>query len=105
MTIYGWCPMSNHLHLVACAQEGFRLSDILRDFKKFTSKKIVKTIQEINESRKDWLIYRFEFAAKFHPNVENYKFWQDGNQAKECYSREFIRQKINYVHENPVRAL
>ena len=44
LEIYAWVLMSNHLHLLASANEGKVLSDILRDFKKFTSKKVVETI-------------------------------------------------------------
>jgi REP element-mobilizing transposase RayT len=58
--LFAWCLMSNHLHLVCRANEGFKLSEIIRDFKKFTSKSVVKLIGEIPESRKDWLLYRFE---------------------------------------------
>ena len=50
LKVYCWCLMSNHLHLVAIAEEG-SLSDILRDFKKFTSKALIKVIQEVNKSR------------------------------------------------------
>ena len=39
LKIYAWCIMSNHLHLIVQAKEGYNLSDILRDFKKFTAKK------------------------------------------------------------------
>ena len=39
LTVYSWCVMSNHLHLIVRAEEGFRLSDIIRDFKKFTANK------------------------------------------------------------------
>ena len=42
LDLYAWCLMTNHLHLVASAREGFNLSDILRDFKKYTSKQILK---------------------------------------------------------------
>jgi putative transposase len=41
-----WCLMSNHLHLIASAKEGGNLSDILRDFKKFTSKALINAIKE-----------------------------------------------------------
>ena len=50
LIIYAWCLMSNHLHLIVASKEGHHLSEILRDFKKFTSKKIVQSISEINES-------------------------------------------------------
>ena len=62
LVLYAWCLMTNHLHLIASHQEGFHLSDILRDFKKFTSKQMLKTIQEVNESRKEWMLNRFAYA-------------------------------------------
>jgi len=104
LILYGWCLMSNHLHLLAAAQPNFDLSDIVRDFKKFTSKKIVRTMQEIPESRREWMLHRFSFAGKYRSNIENFKFWQDGNRAKACVTPEFAHQKLAYLHDNPVRA-
>ena len=106
LEIYCWCLMSNHLHLIAAGKENgqFTLSDILRDFKKFTSKAIVQMIKDIPESRRKWLLDRFEFAGRYNKKIEFYKFWQDGNEAKEVYSAEFLQQKITYIHNNPVRA-
>lgn len=105
LIIYAWCLMSNHLHLIAEADEGYKLSDILRDFKKFTSKAIVREIEENpEESRKKWMLSEFEFAGRYKTNIENYKFWMDGNEAKEINSTEFLEQKLNYIHENPVKA-
>ena len=105
LIIYAWCLMSNHLHLIAEADEGFNLSDILRDFKKYTSKAIIKEIQDNpEESRKKWMLSEFEFAGRYNPGIQNYKFWQDGNEAKEIHSTSFIEQKLNYIHENPVVA-
>ena len=105
LTIYAWCLMSNHLHLVANANENFRLSDIIRDFKKFTAKRIVEAINSENESRKDWLLYRFSFAGKFDHRIKNYKVWQDTSHPILLDSNYLIDQKINYIHQNPVRAL
>ena len=105
LIIYGWCLMSNHLHLLAEADEDKNLSDILRDFKKFTSKAIIKEIMEnASESRKKWMLSEFEFAGKYDKKIKNYKFWQDGNDAKEIHSTEFMEQKLDYIHENPVVA-
>ena len=105
LIIYAWCLMSNHLHLIAEADEKHNLSDILRDFKKFTSKAIVKEIGENQEeSRKKWMLSEFEFAGRYKSNIKNYKFWQDGNEAKEIHSNSFLEQKLEYIHENPVKA-
>lgn len=105
LTVYAWCLMSNHLHLVCAANSGFKLSDIIRDFKKFTSKSILKLIDEIPESRKDWLLYRFEFAGKFDNRIKKYKFWQETNHAILLDNNTMLEQRINYIHENPVRTL
>lgn len=104
LKLYAWVLMSNHLHLIASTEEGKNLSDILRDFKQFTSRKIVATILEEPESRRQWLLHRFEFNAKLNPKVRHYKLWQHGNEAKELISNSFIDQKLNYIHQNPVRA-
>ncbi len=39
LVLFGWCLMSKHLHALAAAKPGYELSDIVRDCKKFTSKK------------------------------------------------------------------
>jgi putative transposase len=97
--------MSNHIHLVAKANKGFRLSDIIRDFKKFTANKIIETINAIPESRKEWLLYRFYFAGKFDHRIKNYKVWQETSHPIVLENNNLIDQKINYIHQNPVRAL
>lgn len=55
LEIYAWVIMSNHCHLIVRAKNE-NLCDIIRDFKKFTSKKIMKAIEaNPKESRKAWL--------------------------------------------------
>ena len=76
LTIYGWCLMSNHLHLIVSADEG-DLSDILRDFKTFTARSILKAIEENNrESRKRWLLWLFRSAGEKNTNNKHYQFWR-----------------------------
>jgi len=104
LELFSWCLMSNHLHMVAGAKERYHLSSILRDFKKYTAKKIVNLIQEEPESRRDWMLYRFGFSAKYDSKVKEYKVWQEGNEPKAIHTNHFMNQKINYIHENPVRA-
>ena len=55
LEVFAYVLMSNHLHLIVKAKEGFVLSNILRDFKNHTSKQIASTITEIGESRREWL--------------------------------------------------
>jgi putative transposase len=105
LQIYAWCLMPSHLHLVAAVDsDQITLSDVMRDFTKYTSKLIVKTIKEIAESRRDWLLNHFAYAGKYNPKIKDYKFWQDGLHPIELTSGKFIDQKINYIHQNPVEA-
>ena len=90
--------------MVASADNNGNLSDILRDLKKFTSKKIVEVMQTTPESRRDWMLYRFEYASKFDTKIKEYRFWQEGNEPKEIMTFDFLKQKIEYIHNNPVRA-
>jgi REP element-mobilizing transposase RayT len=104
LEIYAWVIMTNHIHLIVSAKPNFNLSNILRDFKKFTSKAIIESIQLENESRRDWMLNHFEYAAKLSTKNKYYKLWQDGNEPKIIYSNEFMMQKIDYIHNNPVKA-
>ena len=105
LEIYAWIIMSSHAHIVAKANEPFGISGVLRDLKKYTSKDFVKCMNRINESRRNWLLNRFAFEAKRINRAENYKVWKDDNHAIEVGDYIDIEQKVNYVHDNPVKAL
>ena len=57
-----------------------------------------------HESRREWLLDRFWFAGANDKRIKNYRFWQEGNYVEEIYTMEFLMQKLNYIHQNPVRA-
>lgn len=103
MILYGYVIMSNHIHLIIQSQDG-KLSDLIRDFKKFTAKNILDKIQVVPESRKEWMLERFKLAAEKHTRNKNYQFWQYGNHAEEIYTNKFMWSKLDYIHLNPVRA-
>ncbi len=103
MTLYGYVIMSNHIHLIVQSKDG-KLSDLIRDFKKFTAKAILDKIQTEPESRREWMLERFKIATESHSRNKNYQFWQYGNHAEEVYSEKFMWSKLDYIHLNPVRA-
>ena len=103
LEIFAYVIMSNHIHIIVRSSNG-TLSDTIRDFKKFTSKRIVEHILNSNESRKEWMIRLFQHAAKRQNKEGKYQVWTHENHAIELYGNEFMRQKVNYIHENPVRS-
>ncbi len=103
MEIYAWCIMTNHIHLIFRSINGKNPESILGDFKKFTSKAIVKAISDNDrESRKEFLLEHFKRAADKSSNVTTYQFWRHDNKPIELWSNKVINQKINYIHNNPV---
>ncbi|MBO7417492.1 MAG: transposase [Bacteroidaceae bacterium] len=104
LEIYAWVLMTNHLHMIVGIDGDNQIGDVLRDFKKFTSKNIIKAIQDNQqESRKDWIIDRFYFRGANDDKISKFKFWQDGNNVEAITSHDFYKQKLNYIHMNPVR--
>ena len=103
MILYSYVIMTNHIHLIIQSEDA-KLSDLIRDFKKFTAKTILDKIQTEPESRRDWMLERFKLATETHSRNKNYQFWQLSNHAEEIYSEKFMWSKIDYTHFNPVRA-
>ena len=103
MILYGYVIMSNHIHIIIQSQEA-TLSDLIRDFKKFTAKSILEKIQNSPESRREWMLERFKLATESHSRNKNYQLWQYGNHPEEVYSSKFMWTKLDYIHLNPVRA-
>ncbi|MEZ4986777.1 MAG: transposase [Saprospiraceae bacterium] len=106
LVINAWVIMSNHVHLVARTEEPHRLSDVLRDMKKFTARKITEEISgdAKYESRREWLAYLTRFFAKHNARNHEHQLWQQYNCPMEVNTIKFAMQKINYIHNNPVKA-
>jgi REP element-mobilizing transposase RayT len=106
LVVHAYVIMSNHVHLVLRAEEGsIGLSSITRDMKKYTSKTLLKwLLNNPKESRKDWLEVVFRYHAKYNSKNTHFQLWQQGNRPKIMLHPRFIWQKLNYIHENPVKA-
>ena len=104
LQIYAYVIMSNHIHMVAAREEG-DLGELLGRLKSVTSKKILKMIETNPQgSRKEWLLNLFKHFAVKNKQYSNYHFWDYTNHPLELWSNDVIRQKIEYIHNNPVRA-
>jgi REP element-mobilizing transposase RayT len=100
LEIFSWCIMTNHVHLAIRSKGKEPLQNILRDFKGYSSKQLIKAIEENpRESRKEFLLREFWNESK-----GGYRLWRGDNKPIEIYSNEVIDQKVNYIHQNPVEA-
>ncbi|MDX2414868.1 MAG: transposase [Bacteroidales bacterium] len=102
LQIFAYVIMTNHIHIICRAIIDTELSDIIRDFKRHTSKQITGNLD--SESRK-WVEKIFQKAGRIDPKNNSSKVWQRGYHAIEISSNKFLDQKIEYIHNNPVRAM
>lgn len=121
--ILGYVIMLDHLHLVLWPQGKYTVSDYLRNFKEYSSKQIIETLKNNRKAlaprpelvnylsraglgacptRKEMLKLSSQAAKNMHGR--KYKVWQSRNWVENVYSEKFLAQKVNYIHNNPVRA-
>ncbi len=103
LIIYAYCIMPNHVHLIAQSVGESMLSEILRDLKKFTSKAISHKLEKENSIESHKALGVFIKAGKNLKRIKKYKVWQDGNHPLALYSNWFIWQKLDYIHNNPLK--
>ncbi|MEM7509417.1 MAG: transposase [Bacteroidota bacterium] len=104
LQIHAYVIMTNHLHLII-SSKGEELSAIVRDFKKYTAKRILEHIQTLpTESRKNWMMPIFREFGEKTANTILHQFWRHNNKPFPLWSEGVIRQKLRYIHQNPVKA-
>jgi len=97
LRLYGYVIMENHLHFIAQAA---RLDKSLASFKSYTAKRIINLLEE---QQADYLLARFRFARLAHKTDREYQFWQEGSHAELVFSDAMMREKLEYMHGNPVK--
>ncbi|HAD97116.1 MAG TPA: transposase [Cryomorphaceae bacterium] len=104
LKVFAYVIMSNHIHTIWQSQSG-DLSGTIRDFKKFTAKAILNELTtNPKESRKDWLDMIFRYHAKYNKRNTTHQFWTHENHAVELSTNAILDSRLNYIHQNPVRA-
>ena len=104
LNLHAWVIMTNHVHLIISSNTN-KIEDIVRDLKKYTSKKIIAAIQEnLTESRKEWILNLFSYAGKNNNNNTEFQFWKQDYHPIELNTAEKLKERLDYLHENPVRS-
>jgi len=99
LLLYEFVIMTNHLHLIARAKEKYKLSQIISDFKKHTTREILKELEKDNR-RYILNLIKNSFAKK--KDYQN-QIWQRENYPEVIESEKFLLQKTNYIYGNPVK--
>ncbi|MEM8525342.1 MAG: transposase [Bacteroidota bacterium] len=106
LMVFGYVLMPSHLHLIVRTDNTTGLSPIIQSFKSFTANQFLRYIKDTKkpESRREWLLNHFAFNARKSRNHSQHQIWQRDNHPIELYSPKVIRQKLDYIHYNPVHA-
>lgn len=97
LKIFAYVIMDNHIHLITYSDN---LSNIIKDFKRHTAKEI---LVQLNEDKKEWLLNQLHFYKKAHKIQSDNQIWQESFHPQIIYSDHVFKQKIEYIHFNPVR--
>lgn len=96
MKLYVFVIMPNHIHLIVKLIQEYMLSDMIRDFKRHTARQIIRQFMAQQESSKLELLQDLNKDSR-----QEYKVWEDRYDARDVFSREFLEQKMEYIHHNP----
>jgi len=94
--LYVYVLMPNHIHLLLKVNENHAIEQILRDFKKFTAQQVLLTMRETDSD----MLSRFWVGTR----RQKYELWRKDTDLKNVVAREFLIQKAEYIHHNPLRA-
>ena len=95
--IFGYVILENHLHLVARSED---LSRDIQRFKSYTAKEILAYLQAENATR---LLRQLELFKHPHKTESTYQVWEEGSHPQIISSEAVLRQKLEYIHQNPVK--
>ena len=97
LAILGYVILENHLHLIAAAAD---LSKEIGDFKSFTARKILDLLQDRGALSS---LEEFRTLKARHKADREYQLWQEGSHPQMILDEAMLRQKLDYIHYNPVK--
>lgn len=100
--LHGYVIMPNHFHAIPSASTGQTISNMMRDFGTYTSKRLTEYLDRQDSAS---MLRVFRAAAWMDQRGNDFKVWQEGFHPIAFRSERFFREKLNSMHYNPVRKL
>ena len=97
LKVYAWVILENHCHFVL---QSHQLNKDIARFKSFTARQLLEYLQTKNVKT---ILEQLAFYKKAHKNDRAYQFWQEGVHPELIQGEQMMRQKIEYIHQNPVK--
>ena len=97
LKLYAYVILENHLHIVAQSND---ISKSMAKFKRHTARELIRLLQKENIKT---ILDQLAFYKKAHKTDRTYQFWQEGIHPELITTEKMMRQKIEYLHRNPVK--
>jgi putative transposase len=97
LKIYAWVILENHFHAIMAAPD---LSRVLADFKRHTAQRILELLETEGCA---WLLNQLQYFRAAHKSESSHQIWQEGSHPQAMVSDEIMLQKLEYLHNNPVK--
>jgi putative transposase len=97
LKIHAWVILDNHLHAILAAPG---LSRVLADFKRHAARRLIEHLQTENC---DWLLNQLQYFRAAHKVESEHQLWQEGSHPQAILGDEMMLQKLDYLHNNPVK--
>ena len=97
MKVHAYVILENHLHLLAQSPE---LDKDVAKFKSYTAQQLIKWL---TERKAKTVLDQLVFYKKAHKDDRAYQFWQEGVHPELIQDEVMMRQKVEYIHQNPVK--
>jgi REP element-mobilizing transposase RayT len=98
LTVYAYVILENHLHLIVSADN---LSKEIANFRSYTARQIIDFYKTQNAQ---YILKQLNYYKKLrHKTDRDYQLWQEGTHPEQIQGEAMMRQKIEYIHYNPVK--
>ena len=95
--LYAYVILENHIHIVAQSND---IAKSMARFKNHTAKEMLRLLKKENVKT---ILEQLSFYKKAHKTDREYQVWQDGIQPKLMQNDAMMKNKIDYIHHNPVK--
>jgi REP element-mobilizing transposase RayT len=97
LKIYAWVVLDNHFHAILAAPD---LGTVLAELKRFTARRI---LEQLRADGREWLLNQLHYFRAAHKTHSEHQVWQEGSHPQSIRSDEMMLQKLEYLHNNPVK--
>jgi putative transposase len=97
LKVYAWVILDNHFHAIVAAPD---LTRVMADLKRHSARRL---IEQLESEGCDWLLEQLRRLRHPRKLESAHQFWQEGFHPQAMVTDEIMLQKLEYLHNNPVK--